>query len=475
MTAPRQRLLPARLPLALRVVLIAQIFTVFLTGTKLIPTIRNNFGPFEIIGLLLFLLYFAFERRLAIGLNGHPIPRILALMTALALLSLTWFQGPNVRLGVIQTLILAFMLVFVLVVFNLMLRYQVSPHQLLRLVTYSALIIGPWVLLAGIGAEGDIQEAGPFRNRSHMANYMLTAFWLVLIYNSWPGLRAREKLLSYAALASTLYPIAVSGRRSVYLSLIFGLVGVALAFVPAQKGRRMVAVFTSAVLFGVIGLFYWVGPQWLPQLRFFQQRVGGIGERLGEAVGSEDNAGEAGFAQLQRQGVAMALRDRPFVGIGWGAFYRSAYSPTGHEVHSMPLRFLAELGLLGFVLYLSLMGYMLFGALKTFYSLRDGPYRMPALVFSIALWSLSVSYVYNRHITERTFWILVVFFLSFEAFARSRARLRRPLPEPLATRAGPAIRPAAAARPRLGDGARPATHWASRRPTLLTVRGREKP
>ena len=46
-----------------------------------------------------------------------------------------------------------------------------------------------------------------------------------------------ERLLSYVALASTLYPIAISGRRSVYLSLIFGLVGIGLSFLFAPEGR----------------------------------------------------------------------------------------------------------------------------------------------------------------------------------------------------------------------------------------------
>ncbi len=140
------------------------------------------------------------------------------------------------------------------------------------------------------------------------------------------------------------------------------------------------------------------------------------------ALGDEQEMAESqNFFEMQRVGVMTAFRDYPIFGIGWGGFYRSRYSPTGHEVHSTPLRFLAELGLVGLALYLALMWVLLVGSLRIVALLRRTVYRTPALVLAIALWSLSVSYVYNRHITERTFWLLLLFFVTFEAFARSVA------------------------------------------------------
>ena len=35
----------------------------------------------------------------------------------------------------------------------------------------------------------------------------------------------------------------------------------------------------------------------------------------------------------------------------------------------------------------------------------------------LGLWSMGISYAYNRHLTERTFWILIGLFLSLEIFA----------------------------------------------------------
>lgn len=414
------------MPGILRLLLLAQIFTTFLTGTKLVPGIRNNFGPFEVIGVLLCLAFLGYHGKELNRRRLHPILRILILITVAAAVSLLTYNGGSLPMGLIQTMILVFLLVFVFVLYNLMLIYQISPEQILRLVTYSALIIGPWVLFSGLAADGDIQAAGPFRNRAHMANYMLTAFWLVLLYNSWPGIAKREKFISYLALVSTLYPIAAAGRRSVYLSLILGLIVFGMAFLVAFRGRRGSAIAATLVVFAIIGGLYSIGPRWLPQLEFFQSRVGGISERL-ESVSSsfDDDSADRSFFSWQRIGVMQAFRSRPLLGIGWGGFYKSLYSPTGHEVHSTPMRFLAELGLIGLGLYVALMGVLLIGSLRILALVRRTAYRMPAMVLAIAVWSLSVSYLYNRHITERTFWLLLVFYLSFEAFVRSLAARQR--------------------------------------------------
>ncbi len=418
---------PGQVPWTLRILFTAQIFTVFMTGTKLVPGIRNNVGAFELVGLLVFLFFFAQRHRFPERLAVPIVIRLLLLMSLAATVSLLRLPADRARMGIVQTLLLFFLFLFVLVFYNLMLRYQISPSHLLRLVTYAALIIGPWVLFSGVASGGGIQAAGPFRNRAHMANYMLTAFWLVLLYSFWPGIRKRERWISYLALASALYPVAVSGRRSVYLSLILGLACVCIAFLTASRGRRANALIAAIVILSAGTFFYTVGGKWLPQLEFFQARVGGIGDRLEQAAGGAGAAvGESNFFILQREGVVQAFLDSPIIGIGWGGFYRSQYSPTGHEVHSTPMRFLAEMGVVGILLYAALMGTLLLGSLRILALVRHGPLRMPALVLTIALWSLSLSWVYNRHITERTFWLLLVVYLTFEALATSLRRRAQP-------------------------------------------------
>ena len=92
-------------------------------------------------------------------------------------------------------------------------------------------------------------------------------------------------------------------------------------------------------------------------------------------VGADESSqGTKSFFILQREGVKQAFRNSPILGIGWGGFPKSRYSPTGHEVHSTPLRFLAELGAIGLGLYLAMMGILLGGSYRLFRAMRRTPY-----------------------------------------------------------------------------------------------------
>jgi hypothetical protein len=173
---------------------------------------------------------------------------------------------------------------------------------------------------------------------------------------------------------------------------------------------------------GLIYLMYRHGPEYLPQLGFFQDRVGMIDDRLGSALAiSEDDAAEKSFFLLQREGVRHAFTTHPFLGIGWGGFAKSQYSPTGHEVHSTPLRFLAETGLVGLSLYVFFMIAVLRSVWAAYLTMRKTEYGNSYMVLAVGFTSLTVSYAYNRHVTERTFWLLMAVIFAAELFA---ARVR---------------------------------------------------
>jgi O-antigen ligase len=130
------------------------------------------------------------------------------------------------------------------------------------------------------------------------------------------------------------------------------------------------------------------------------------------------SVGDENFVALQRKGVLQAFNEHPLFGIGWGGFWESRYSPTGHEVHSTPLRFLAELGLVGVALYGTFVILLLTTTARLSALMRRSPYGASYLALAVALWSLCVSYTYNRHLTERTFWLLLAVLFTLEAFAR---------------------------------------------------------
>lgn len=409
---------PAALPLSLHWLLGALVFSAFLSGVKLVPGIGTNIGPFEILAGLI-TAFFLLDPRNRTQLRLPVVSKILLATTIWAALSQLVVRPENIRTGFIQTMILVSLFLVVTVLYNIARRYRTPPTRLLTLITLAVLIVGPWVVYSGVSSGGNIQASGPFRNRAHVATYMLTAFWLVVIFLLLPAVRKRMRLAGYLAAASSLYAVAVSGRRSVYLSLFLGLVAMSAALVLAHRGKRLRMFVTAAFAVAFIGLFYTYGARLFPQADFFQHRLGSVGSRLRAFVApSQAPEAESNFYLLQREGVRQAFFDNPLIGVGWGGFVNSVYSPTGHEVHSTPLRFLAEMGIVGLLLYLSLIGHLLFDSVRLFFQMRRTPYGGSYLALAVATWSLSVSYVYNRHITERTFWLFLGVFLTMQVFAR---------------------------------------------------------
>ena len=393
----------------------AWFFFAFFTGIKLLPQLATNVGLFEVIGLLITTGFFASGAQ-GLGLARHPLVFLTTLMSAAALISQLQVPSHLRRQGLIQLIILLFLLAFLVLFSALINKYHVPPAWLLGIVVVCVLVSGIIVVVSGVGATAG-SVAGPFRNRAHMASYMLTAFWICLIALFWPGLKTWLRYTSLCSLILALYSVAISGRRSVYLSLFLGLGGLVAALLVAQKGKRIRWLMGVGVAIGFLVGFYVAGDRLTGQTAFFHERVGLIDDRLRSFLGDEGTATEDSFFALQREGVRSAVRASPILGIGWGGFPKSRYSPTGHEVHSTPLRFLAELGILGFSLYVCFMGFLLIRSAKLFLLMRASPYGNSYLVLALALWSMSVSYIYNRHMTERTFWIFLAIFLAMETFA----------------------------------------------------------
>ncbi len=64
------------------------------------------------------------------------------------------------------------------------------------------------------------------------------------------------------------------------------------------------------------------------------------------------------------------------------------------------------------------MAYLLANSAQLFLRMRASPFGGSYLALALAFWTMSISYVYNRHISERTFWLLLAVMLAQEAFAR---------------------------------------------------------
>ena len=419
--APRSPLLAEILPRSYRIAFALVVFAAFLTQAKFIPTIDNNLGPFEVVGMAL-IGAFLLSPRTRRPLILNPANRAMLAILLVAAISLLNIDADRLGAGLINLAIQLFLVLFLVTLFNVQSQYRVSPERILGLTALALLVVGPWIIVAGLNAQDLVQDVGPFRNRAHMASYMLTAFWIVLMYSQWPRTGWFHRVAAYGGVAMTLYAVAVAGRRSVYLSLVIGLAALGAAVLASSHGRRVRLIVAGLFVVGLIYVMYNYGPRYLPQLGFFQDRVGMIDDRLGSALAvSEEEAAEKSFFALQREGVRHAFTAHPLLGIGWGGFAKSQYSPTGHEVHSTPLRFLAETGLVGLTLYALFMMAVLRSVWISYLAMRNTAYNNSYMVLAVGFSSLTVSYAYNRHITERTFWLLMAVIFAAELFA---ARVR---------------------------------------------------
>ncbi len=96
--------IPETLPKGLQAFVALWLFSGFLTQLSVIPGIRNNVGPFEICGLLSLILLPAF--RLHSVEAGHPLIKILALITLIAAISQLQIAPAQSRFGLVQLAIM---------------------------------------------------------------------------------------------------------------------------------------------------------------------------------------------------------------------------------------------------------------------------------------------------------------------------------------------------------------------------------
>lgn len=414
-----------RAPLVFYLALAGLAFSAFLTGTKLLPFLANNVGLFEflIMGLGLVLGVYLFRNDIPIRFNW-----IIGILGAIAFVGLvSQLKVPPERLSItfVQGLILFALLLFAVLTYNL---FVLDPDALvffLRCLAYAGAAIGVWLFVDQFRSGGDINAAGPFRNRAHAGIYMLSGFWFMVIYLFLPNRSWIDRLLLYPPLGFALYGVAVSGRRSVYIAFIVGLIALGLGLFLLRGTARIKSMVVPLLIVVVAsGLYFW-GSYYFPQLRFFQARVAMVQTRVQIFYSAYSDLSDADvedsddFITLQRKGGLQAFSEHPLLGIGYGGFFRSEYSPTGHEMHSTPLKFLAETGLVGFLLYLALMGVLVGTSVKTFLAARGGPYQISALVLLIAVAAGAVSWIYNRQMTDRTFWILLVCISGFPLLLRA--------------------------------------------------------
>jgi hypothetical protein len=416
-------------PRSFKGLLVALAASVFVVSIDLFSLIPNRVGPFELISIVLIGAWVVFSTIHQYAFLWHPLHLVVGLIALAAFISVlqarigavdVW-SPDRLTASLVGVVVLFYFLALLIVLYNLMMFDPANLSLLVRAITYATIPAILWVIADQFLHPQwpmPVYALGPFRFlRALMGSYMFSLFWIIMVNLFWPGRPRWDRVASVVALFLAAYAVAVAGRRSVFLAMAVGLVGimVALPFISGKERARILG------LFGALGFillsFYLIGSRFVPQFFFFQHKVDELLTFV-EAKRFGQTSEEDGFLFGQHEGALQAFMDHPLLGIGWGGFYRSAYSPTGHELHGTPQKFLAELGLVGFLLYMVFMGYLFIRSGYLFLCLRKTPWRMPALLLAIALWSGPISFLYNRQMTDRAFWLLLAIFIGFEAFMR---------------------------------------------------------
>ncbi len=401
----------------LRLLLALLGFTAFLTGTKLVP-VRHNVGPFEIVFALALVFVVAYGLAHGWRPRFQAISILAMVLVGVAAASLMKVSPPQFAQAIESFAVLAFLVVVLLLLHNVGLMFLRELPSFVRTVSWAGVAVGAWVVITSNRAGWSIEAYGPFRNRAHMGIYLLTVFWIIVLALAWPGGARAQRLALAVSLPLVLFGIAASGRRSVYLSLFLGLAMLmAMLWAAGRRRRFIVAVVITVSAIFLVALLS-VGEDVAQQTDFFRARVLQVVPRLRAVLGSEAENTDPMNALLfqQRAGALQAFSDNPILGIGFGAFAGSGYPGSRYEMHSTPLRFLAETGIIGITAYAAFIAVLLLTSLRVARRAWDTPFRGFAMVFAAAWWSLAVSYGYNRHTNERTFWLLLAIFLVFEAY-----------------------------------------------------------
>jgi O-antigen ligase len=282
-----------------------------------------------------------------------------------------------------------------------------------------AYVLGSWVCvltLLQLFVSGDVQR----RFSVGLFNENTLGFILVLgIPVAWHlaiGLRdhARDlggrltpilRLSNLIFIPAALFCISLTASRSSMAAAVLGLIYMALSLGGLRGGARILIVSSAAA----VAIY---GVSLIPR-----ESV----DRL-ESTSVELSDGDwNGRLQIWQEALDM-VEERPLTGVGVSAFHTAAVK-TNKAPHSLPLSLLAELGLVGFVLF----GLVLVGC--GIVSLRQPP--RAAFFWLTMLGAWSVCAVAHNFEDKKITWLLFGLIAASDGLRAT----------------GPAPRPAAASRP----------------------------
>lgn len=245
---------------------------------------------------------------------------------------------------------------------------------------------------------------GSFRSPGQLAAYSLTTAIVLLAYSRLPQVKKHIRFFLVSLVTCCAVFIFFTGRSSVILSLLVAIFLLACYALIRSRSLRPPSKRTLLILCAILTtiaiillLVLAVNPDVFTSLvtrNYVDYRKLFTGK---------------GFFHLHFQQALEAFKDHPLFGIGFGRFVYSDYhlDIRGYEIHSTPLQFLAETGLFGFLAYVTFMGYFLRISYLSLKRAWGTQWQDFYAILYLGFISMTFSYLYNRHLRERTFWMFI--------------------------------------------------------------------
>lgn len=288
----------------------------------------------------------------------------------------------------------------------------VQTERELRL-ALQAYVLGSWVVvvrLVGTYLTGDVMR------RFTIGEFNPNTLGLVLslaLPMAWhlastarsvrePDLSVRLRLVNLAFIPGAVFAISLTSSRAALLGALLGLGYMALSLRHARWGWRLAAVGAAVA----IAVFGW---RFVPEQSL--DRYQGTASEISEGDWNKR-------LPIWEEGLRMA-EDHWLVGVGVSAFAVGAVE-TGNAPHNLVLSLLAELGLIGFGLYASIMAAAGVQALR-----QPGMAAMWTTL--LVVWFLNA--ITHNYEDKKVTWMLFML-VAIGAALRQTQRQRRPAPVP---------------------------------------------
>lgn len=349
------------------------------------------------------------------------------LFLGLCIASQLWFTGGSQTVSIPEVLAISYLGMIFFALAKLI-RTEQDLKNAMESWMFTALmlfLLGVWEIVAlfasiphlfQFGGEGNYRIALTFRNNGQLGAYCLVTTFVIMAYSALPGISRKRQFVAYMTAGLGLLVLFFSSKRSAIMGLGVGLT--AVAYYAGQRNR----ISRKLVLLPLFALVIFLGA--INYSEGFRDFASWRADTL------EGQIYERKFVRTNWGGALSAFSEHPFVGVGYGGFQGSVYDETHSEVHSTPLRVLAELGILGSLPFLVFQLLQLWAGVKVT-SNRPRTIWGDAGGFLVAgLIAIFVSQTYHLHYRNREYWVMlallaVIVRLHQRSLAMGRATMNR--------------------------------------------------